>query len=1395
MAKMVEMTFAIGAALTGGFNATFGKAGQALVQLQQQSAELQKMSGQVSGYQKMQEAIAKNQAAMVEARNQAKALESQIASSSQKTAALKSQYGEAQAKVESLNAVLVRNRDAYKAAQLNAQSLENQIKNSKAPTAELQKQYATAQEEVRRLGGAVKQSATDFKNAQANAKRLKSEMQNSASQTKALTNEAKNLNSQADKLQTGLNRDREALAKMRTELSGAGIDTKNLAAEQEKLAQKSQRVAEAQTRLQNSRAALEAKRQQLSFSNIKGELMTAAGLGYSLYKPTMEAADFEQAMARVNAVAFSGGNNRTAEQKAANAEAFKALQEQARQLGRDTQYTAVQAAQTQENLARAGFSSNEIISAMPGLLSMAAAEGMDLANAADIAASTLRGFNLSADQTNRVADVLAQTSAASNTSIAALGDSMKYVAPVASGLGISVEEVSAMLGIMANAGIKGSQGGTALRAALNRLSKEPKAVEKALNALGVKSRDANGNMRDMTELLTALQSRLKSMGNADQMQYLSNIFGSEAAAGMLAVMNSAVDGTLGQLKLLNYESNGILNEISSHIKIPIEELRAGMENALPAAQHLGISYKDLSVYLGMLAKGGLQGAKVDKALTIAFDRLAEKPQEVQKALKQFNISAFDDKGKLRELPVLMKEISAAVMGMEQGKRLNILEQIFGKNSGETMQVLMKGFASGADKALIEVAGKATGVSKEMADKVNNTMRGAMTQAGSAVSDLMITIGYVLLPTVTDIVKSFKEWTSWIGKLAHENPAWTKAIIGTVGALAALKVGMTATKIGWNLLTLPYHTAKVAFDTLNVKTLENAKNMAEASKKTGLFSRAFQGLSKGLSSIGKGIGSFFKNMWSMGKNLINGLFSPMGLKILAIAGIIAAVAAAAYLIYKNWDKIKAWWNSWTLKDVFAVVKDYAARAWAYVKQKWNDFLAWWNSWSLADIFAPLKEYAKIAKEYVMEKWEALKAWWNSWSFGDIFAPLQEYASMAKDYVISKWENLKSWWNSWTLADIFAPVKQFATDMWSGVMEKWESLKSWWNSWSIKDIFSGILPENFSLPEISWENVTAGFENAKSLIASGWEKLKSNFNLDALSWENLTAGFDTARNVISSGWQKLKGVFTLENLSGIWDTLSSGFASVCDTIKGVWQGVTGFIKDTWDTVSDYVSGAWKWTKGLFGVDTDAEDLQAQIQDITVLNKMSETFSQRVAEMTAAWQPFKVSLGEGFEQIYSTMQGVADRIRSVTIPAVNELTNALSKIASEINSIVQAGELKVKVEKGNSPQNFAPSYMRGYATGGFINYPQIALIGEAGREAVIPLEDKARGIPLWKAAGEEMGLLFGNTTNNNDNRSNSVVLSPSFNITVNGGEQGIEQKFRQIIEDVLNNLKNDMERVSFA
>ena len=706
MAKAVEITFAIGAALTGGFSGAFGKAGQALGELQKQATSLQKVSGQIESYQKMQGAIAENEAAMASMRQQAQSLDTQITASKANTSELNTQYRSAQQEVDRLSSVFVRNTDAYKAATLNVKSLENQILSSKQPTAELQAQYVKAQEEARRLGEAVKKSGDELKGARSKAGKLKEEMGASAAKTRDLSREARHLTTDADRLEGKLDRDREALAQLRTELQGAGVDTNNLASSQAKLAARSQKLADAQTRLQNSRAALQETRQKLSWSNIQGDLIKSAGIGYSLYKPTMIAADFEQAMARTKAVAFTG-KNKTPEQKAADEADFKALQAQALQLGADTQFTAIQAAQSQEMLARAGFKSNEIISAMPGLLSMAAAEGMDLANAADIAASTLRGFNLEADQSGRVADVLAQMSAASNSSIAGLGESMKYVAPVASGLGVSVEETAAMLGVMANAGIKGSQAGTALRAAFTRLSKEPKAVEKALRSLGVATRDAQGRMRKMPGLMQELSAKMKNMGEADQMRYLTNIFGQEAASGMLAVMRASVDGTLKEYEMLGHESTGVISKMAELSGVKMEEMRANLQSLEPALATLGLSFQEASIMMAMVAKSGIKNSDATLALTETYRRLTKEPKQAQKALKGMNISLYDSDKKMKNLPALMDELQKAMVGMSETDQLKSLTEIFGVAAAPVIMKMIQGLADGTVEEYRKAAKEAT----------------------------------------------------------------------------------------------------------------------------------------------------------------------------------------------------------------------------------------------------------------------------------------------------------------------------------------------------------------------------------------------------------------------------------------------------------------------------------------------------------------------------------------------------------------------------------------------------------------------------------------------------------------------------------------------------------------
>lgn len=465
----------------------------------------------------------------------------------------------------------------------------------------------------------VGQTSEKLVTAREKVRVLSEEMRSTGTPTAAMRKAFTAANVEANKLQERLTGQRVELGKLRTSLSQAGVSTKDFAAEQSRLAAQAQRVQAAQERLQRSQGALDATKKELSWSNIRGDFMASAGLAVAMGAPVKVAAGFEQGMARVAAV--SG----------ASEEEMKALTAQARQLGRDTQFKASEAAEGQELLARAGFSTNEILNTMPALLNMAAAEGMGLGQAAEIAGNVLRGFGLEADQSTRVADVLAKASSASSTSIAGIGESMKMVAPIAAGLKIPFEEVSAMIGVMGDAGIKGSEAGTALRASLIRLSKEPKQTEEALSKLGIAARDSRGNLRTMPSLMLALEERMKGMGEAEKLENLSKIFGTEASAGMLALMEAARSGKLqkmtqdmndaegaakGMADRMNATAQGAMRRLGS----AVESLAIDVGDALLPAFTAGV--ERLASWTGALSKFAQAHPAVTKALVMGTSALA-----------------------------------------------------------------------------------------------------------------------------------------------------------------------------------------------------------------------------------------------------------------------------------------------------------------------------------------------------------------------------------------------------------------------------------------------------------------------------------------------------------------------------------------------------------------------------------------------------------------------------------------------------------------------------------------------------------------------------------------------------------------------------------------------------
>lgn len=267
-------------------------------------------------------------------------------------------------------------------------------------------------------------------------------------------------------------------------------------------------------------------------SALMGEAFGVAALAGSLAASLRPAINFERSMAEVAAVAR------------ADDEELAKLTETARELGATTPWAASEAAAGMKFLAMAGFEASETIDAMPGMLQLASAGAIDLARASDIASNILTGFGMQAGEMGYLGDVLTNTFTSSNTDLGMLGETMKYVAPNAQALGVSLEQTAAMAGKLGDAGIQGSQAGTALRAMMLRLAALPKPAADAMAQLGVQTVDASGNLRDMPTILAEVNEGLQRLGTGEQAKLINDIFGMEAASAAAVLLEQAGSGAL-----------------------------------------------------------------------------------------------------------------------------------------------------------------------------------------------------------------------------------------------------------------------------------------------------------------------------------------------------------------------------------------------------------------------------------------------------------------------------------------------------------------------------------------------------------------------------------------------------------------------------------------------------------------------------------------------------------------------------------------------------------------------------------------------------------------------------------------------------------------------------------
>ena len=238
-------------------------------------------------------------------------------------------------------------------------------------------------------------------------------------------------------------------------------------------------------------------------------------------------ADFDSAMSKVAAVSGATGSE------------IDALREKAREMGSKTKFSASEAAEAMNYMAMAGWKTNDMLSGIEGIMNLAAASGEDLASTSDIVTDALTAFGLSASDSGHFADILAAASSNANTNVSMMGETFKYAAPVLGSLGYSAEDSAIAIGLMANAGIKSSQAGTALRAAITNLAKPTDTVASAMEQYGISLTDSSGKMYSLRELMEQLRQKLGGLSEAEQAQAAASLFGKEAMSGMLAIINGS----------------------------------------------------------------------------------------------------------------------------------------------------------------------------------------------------------------------------------------------------------------------------------------------------------------------------------------------------------------------------------------------------------------------------------------------------------------------------------------------------------------------------------------------------------------------------------------------------------------------------------------------------------------------------------------------------------------------------------------------------------------------------------------------------------------------------------------------------------------------------------------
>lgn len=457
--------------------------------------------------------------------------------------------------------------------------------------------------------------------------------------------------------------------------------------------------------------------------------VTAAvtGIGAAAVKTT---ADFDESMSNVSAISGATGED------------FNRLREKAREMGAETKFSASEAADAMSYMAMAGWKTDDMLNGISGIMNLAAASGADLATTSDIVTDALTGMGYTAADAGRLADVMAAASSNANTNVEMMGETFKYVAPVCGSLGYSMEDTALAVGLMANSGIKASQAGTQLRAAITNMVKPTESMEGVMNELGIEIANEDGSMKSLDETLKILRESFAVTTEEQKAQRLATL-----------EQQAIADGYGETLKGLSEEEK----------------------------------YFQLAMYAGQEQIKDMSEAQFKKQ---AMDKLGIKvTKKTNKAQVAQNLA--------------LALGTQAIEGLTQEQQSAYAATLFGKEAMSGMLAIINASEEDYNK-LSDAIANSEGAAKDMAETMQDNLNGQLTILKSQLQEAAIAIGDALIPKIRALVAKIQQWTDWFNKLdatQKETVVKIGLLVAAIGPLL-ISIGKLSTGIGALMKMLP-----------------------------------------------------------------------------------------------------------------------------------------------------------------------------------------------------------------------------------------------------------------------------------------------------------------------------------------------------------------------------------------------------------------------------------------------------------------------------------------------------------------------------------------------------------------------------------------------------------------